>query len=61
VVNKSGSDRADSKPERGDRNEPARTEEFAGCGGRDLEDDVGNVEGCEDNVVVVAFQMKFLF
>lgn len=44
IVDKSRSDRADSKAQRGQWDEPARAHPFAEHVGGDFEDDVGDIE-----------------
>jgi hypothetical protein len=58
VVNEGGSERADTESERDGRYEPARADPFAGHVGRDLEDDVADVEDGQHGVVVVATHAK---
>ena len=58
IVHESGADGADTKPEGGSRDEPARANPFAGHVGRNFEDDVGDVEDGENLVVIVTFQVE---
>ena len=52
-------DRADAEHERDDRDEPSRPDPFTGYVGRDLEDDVGDVEDGENGIVVILLQPEF--
>lgn len=49
-----------AKEERGRGEEPTRADVFAGDGGGDLKEDVGDVEDGEDHVVVVALEVEVL-
>lgn len=59
-MDKRCSDRADAESERGDRDKPPRAKVLAGGCRRDFEDDVADVEDCEDDVVVISFEAKVL-
>lgn len=55
-----GGDGDDAEGEGGGGEEPAGADPLAEDGGGDLEEDVGDVEGGEDDVVVVAFEVEVL-
>jgi hypothetical protein len=57
-MHKSSADREDAECKRSGGNEPARAKIFAGHVARQLEDDVADVEGAQDGVVVVAFEIE---
>jgi hypothetical protein len=51
---------SNAKADRNGRDEPARTPPFADDVGRDLEDDVRDVEDGQDGVVIVALHAEIL-
>jgi hypothetical protein len=55
VVHERGADRADTETQGDERDKPPRPDPFASHGCRDFEDDVGDIEGGENYIVVVAF------
>jgi hypothetical protein len=60
-VHKCGANGHDAEAERYGGDIPPGTYPFASHIGRDFKNDVGYVEDGEDGIVIVAFQVEFLF